>query len=545
MDNILNDLIANNKKRFCSAIESLENTFSSWYCVDYLSKKNHNCKIFSLNIHSGFTPQLIKDDESLYKLYFSAVLPTIKQKYFLAGSNWLQEYNKVSYAEMFKESKNMLKTFVDKYKDSYGIKPIVITFNGSGVERGMPFIKELCSFRSFSWERFWDTRKIKNSFVNLYDKRDFVQDSDIIIIAPILTNDKLEKILDKLNELSWGRYSEMLLYNSPYFLSEKDRLKWENEEHEYKNYANYGYYPNVVIFSIDTILGGDAIDKYVSSIEKKHLVNLLETQAQRKERKIKEEIAFFNKMQRIKDLHEYNRVHRHSRDSQVRIHENERMTFFGLSYDFPGVIIDPLFPKYKLNDIAKEEAERRGVSIADVKLEWEKKGRETRAREMLLHENVDKWFSGDEVKIDKTFIHFKQYQESTKLWPYRTSWIIYDDVHKIASKVDLIENKDGRFILYKIKSTDNILDGGYPKKYDERIGFAKEPVSHLGNTPYTKCALELNLEKYILEKNYGINIDDLRLGIFHPTYNKAYILRIPNLQEEISKILESRNDIIF
>lgn len=544
MDNILNDLIANNKKRFCSAIESLENTFSSWYCVDYLSKKNHNCKIFSLNIHSGFTPQLIKDDESLYKLYFSAVLPTIKQKYFLAGSNWLQEYNKVSYSEMFKESDNMLKTFVDKYKYSDGTKPIVV-FNGSGADRGMPFIKELISFRSYSWENFWYIRKIKNSMAYLYDKRDLVQDSDIIIIAPTLTNENLEKMLDKINELSWGRYAETPLYKPPYFFSEKDRLKWENEEHEYLNYANYGYYPNVVIFSIDTILGSDAIDKYVSSIEKKHLSHLLEAQAQRKERKIKEEIALLKKKQRIKDLHEYNRVHIHSRDSQVQIHENERITFSGLSYDFPDVIIDPLFPKYKLNDIAKEEAERRGVSIADIKSEWEKKGGETRARELLLHENVDKWFSGDEVKIDETFKHFRQYQESTKLWPYRTSWIIYDDDHKIASKVDLIENKDGRFNLYKIKSTDNILDGGYPKKYNERMGFAKEPVSHLGNTPYTKCALELNLEKYILGKNYGINVDDLRLGIFHPAYNKAYIIRIPNLQEEISKILESRNDIIF
>ena len=36
-----------------------------------------------------------------------------------------------------------------------------------------------------------------------------------------------------------------------------------------------------------------------------------------------------------------------------------------------------------------------------------------------------------------------------------------------------------------------------------------------------------------------MKISDLRLGIFHPTYNKPYVLRIPYLEKEINDFLGS------
>ena len=77
------------------------------------------------------------------------------------------------------------------------------------------------------------------------------------------------------------------------------------------------------------------------------------------------------------------------------------------------------------------------------------------------------------------------------------------------------------------------------------IGNGNHPLEHLYNTPYYHYVLQLSIYKYILEKNYGMKISDLRLGIFHPNYNKPYILRIPYLEKEINDIFNLRSEVIF
>ena len=46
-------------------------------------------------------------------------------------------------------------------------------------------------------------------------------------------------------------------------------------------------------------------------------------------------------------------------------------------------------------------------------------------------------------------------------------------------------------------------------------------------------------------RNYGIKIDKLRLGIFHPAYNKPYLLEVPYLENEINTIFNLRSEVIF
>lgn len=71
------------------------------------------------------------------------------------------------------------------------------------------------------------------------------------------------------------------------------------------------------------------------------------------------------------------------------------------------------------------------------------------------------------------------------------------------------------------------------------------PLEHIDNSPYYHYALQLSLYKFILERNYGIKIDKLRLGIFHPTYNKPYLLEVPYLENEINTIFNLRSEVIF
>lgn len=51
--------------------------------------------------------------------------------------------------------------------------------------------------------------------------------------------------------------------------------------------------------------------------------------------------------------------------------------------------------------------------------------------------------------------------------------------------------------------------------------------------------------RIIFEKNYGITVSKLCLGIFHAAYNKPYVLEMPYLKNEIDTLFELRSEVIF
>ena len=46
-----------------------------------------------------------------------------------------------------------------------------------------------------------------------------------------------------------------------------------------------------------------------------------------------------------------------------------------------------------------------------------------------------------------------------------------------------------------------------------------------------------------LERLYEfLKVNDLRLGIFHPSYDKHYVLRMPYLENEVKTLMELRSE---
>lgn len=109
--------------------------------------------------------------------------------------------------------------------------------------------------------------------------------------------------------------------------------------------------------------------------------------------------------------------------------------------------------------------------------------------------------------------------------PYRTEWAVYDWEQKNAGTIDFVDYQNGEYIIYDWKRSDKLISkNGLPIKnslYGEK---ALPPIDNLDDSPYYHYALQLSLYKYILEKNYGITVSKLRLGIFHPSYNNPYVL---------------------
>ena len=244
----------------------------------------------------------------------------------------------------------------------------------------------------------------------------------------------------------------------------------------------------------------------------------------------------------------YNIKNSHQRDSNISFNESTHQ------YKVDGKIlqsvtnfIEGCFPKFETKLFAEKKAIEMGVSPEEVLVLWEQKAKESRDLGTALHRRIEGYYQEItfEPNNDKAFELFKEFANKVKLKPYRTEWTVYDLNHNIAGTIDFVDFQKGEYIIYDWKRSEKIIENGMPVKIDKYGKKGNYPLEHLDNSTYNHYALQLSLYKYILEKNYGIKISDLRLGIFHPAYDKPYILRMPYLEKEINDIFGLRSEVLF
>ena len=194
---------------------------------------------------------------------------------------------------------------------------------------------------------------------------------------------------------------------------------------------------------------------------------------------------------------------------------------------------------------AKAKAEKLGISMQEVIEMWEQKGKESRDLGTIMHQKIENYFKGIDSPNDEAFMLFKTFANNFKLSPYRTEWSVYDWDYKIAGTIDFVDYQNGEFSIYDWKRSDKVIVNGLPIKNNKYGEKGIYPLENLDNSPYYHYALQLSLYKFILERNYNIKVSKLRLGIFHPSYNKPYILEMPYFEKELNSIFNLRSEIIF
>ena len=128
-----------------------------------------------------------------------------------------------------------------------------------------------------------------------------------------------------------------------------------------------------------------------------------------------------------------------------------------------------------------------------------------------LHKDIEDFYNG--INCNKTnadFLQFTKFAEYAKnildIEPYRTEWKVYDDDFKLSGTIDILfRKKNDPSVFY-------LCDWKRSKKQ--------------GDTNDYRYIVQLNLYKFILEKNYGIRIHKMYLVYFHPeniSYNIVYV----------------------
>ena len=177
-----------------------------------------------------------------------------------------------------------------------------------------------------------------------------------------------------------------------------------------------------------------------------------------------------------------------------------------------------------------------GKTTQEILQIWEVNRKESASAGTKLHFDIECFYNGcynDNKSIE--YSYFKNFAKAYEhLIPYRTEWMVYDIDNKLAGSIDMIfKNKNGNLEIYDWKRSKEVV------KSDPWCKFSINPLlEHLPDTNYWHYSLQLNIYKFILEKNYGKYVENMYLVVLHPdNKNKNYIrIKVSDLQKEIKNI---------
>jgi len=182
-----------------------------------------------------------------------------------------------------------------------------------------------------------------------------------------------------------------------------------------------------------------------------------------------------------------------------------------------------------------------GKTPYEIKQIWDDNRNIAAASGTKIHFDIECYYNNIPVENNSIeYKYFKEFTEKTQhLEAYRTEWTIFDSDLKLAGSIDMVfyNNNDNCYYIYDWKRCKEIKKSNGFNKY------STNPIlSDLPDSNYWHYALQLNIYKALLEKNYDIKIAGCFLVSIHPdNKNKSYqLFRVPDLTELIEKLFKDR-----
>jgi ATP-dependent exoDNAse (exonuclease V) beta subunit len=133
------------------------------------------------------------------------------------------------------------------------------------------------------------------------------------------------------------------------------------------------------------------------------------------------------------------------------------------------------------------------------------------------------------------FLDFqKKYVEAKQFVAYRTEWTVFDSDSKVSGSIDMVFKKpDGTLAIYDWKRAEEI-------KTENRFQTGIGPLEHLPDTNYWHYTIQLNVYRYILQKNYNVVVSELALVILHPINTTWKVMNLNIMDDEVLEMIQTR-----
>jgi hypothetical protein len=166
-----------------------------------------------------------------------------------------------------------------------------------------------------------------------------------------------------------------------------------------------------------------------------------------------------------------------------------------------------------------------------------------------LHLNIEQFLNNEPYQVcadnkpcfemftdiykNKNFFHFEN---------FRTEWRITDPELRISGSIDyagLCENGD--LVLLDWKRVENLSDCSFARMKRQPPEMGYDVCKELENCKMITYSLQMNLYKYIIERNYNMRVKKMLLIKLHPKQKQGPIVyKCPNMQKYIVKICARR-----
>lgn len=243
------------------------------------------------------------------------------------------------------------------------------------------------------------------------------------------------------------------------------------------------------------------------------------------------------------------------RDNYIRFEETEhRYTVDGYG-EMRSVssIVALFFKKFDAEYWSLRKCNGDAVAAARLREQWDAKGCIAGQVGTFLHKQIEDYLNGkrdiemqcevcykgchtqvcEKIDITREWLYFKAFDSVIGYTPFRTEWRVYDTDARMAGTVDLVCScADGSYEIYDWKRSNKIN----PDEIN-RFSGGLNGLEHLTDTSFSHYCLQQNLYRYMLQRNYGIEIKRMNLVVLHPDYSGYRIVEVPIMEREVALIL--------
>ena len=186
------------------------------------------------------------------------------------------------------------------------------------------------------------------------------------------------------------------------------------------------------------------------------------------------------------------------------------------------------YPQYA--DLIKQFPDRDDLAAAIIR-KWNTDRDLAASLGTAMHAGIEMFYNDVEAQdLPEYFITYAKRRKDDGYVPFRTEWQIYDEESGIAGSIDMIYYRPST-------GTYHMVDWKRSKRIDKRgFGNGLVPMQHLRDCNYMHYSLQLNTYKYILEKHYGIKIEDMHICVLHP--DNQMELEIYDMQKDVYILMQ-------
>lgn len=213
----------------------------------------------------------------------------------------------------------------------------------------------------------------------------------------------------------------------------------------------------------------------------------------------------------------------------------------------PSFLTEARYKEYRtiLRDTDRFSTEARDMVIAH----WKAIADEAASLGTAMHKSIEAFYNEGRVPCPSTkeFNMFTSFDLLTKklgFVPYKSEQIVFDTDLSLAGSVDMLYTREapspplrgGRTKIWLVdwKRSKEIKTEAFGNKR------GRAPFQCLQDCNHDHYSLQLNIYKYLLEKNYNMIIERMTLVILHPNQDDYLMFEVSDLQPEVQRAMEER-----